>query len=296
MPVISASRRTDIPACHFGWFMDRLRAGSADIPNPRNPGMIRHVDLSPAGTAAIVFWTKNPVPMEPEVMDPSSLLNRYPYYIQFTLTPYGRDLEPGLPEKAELVRVFNRFSERLGIHRMVWRYDPILISPACGVGFHREQFREFAGKLRGCTDTCVISFLDEYSCMRKAMRKLGARPPTEAEAYAIAESMAADAAEYGIRLQTCSEAMDLSGLGIPHGACIDAERIRRIISEKWEKTGEDQRGAVSAPGTQLSLFPEIPLLKRAKGQRSACLCAESVDIGTYGTCGIGCVYCYASHR
>ena len=140
--IISASRRTDIPSCHFDWFTDCLKAGYVDVSNPRNPKMTKLVDLTPEAVDAFVFWTKNPLPMESAVTDQVSLLNRYLYYFQFTLTPYGRDVERFLPDKAELISVFQRFSKVLGSHRMIWRYDPILITPDYSTEFHAENFEK----------------------------------------------------------------------------------------------------------------------------------------------------------
>lgn len=287
--IISVSRRTDIPACHFDWFLSHLQNGYVEVPNPRNARMVRKVDLTPAAVDAFVFWTKNPLPMEAAVTAPDSLLNQYAYYFQFTLTPYGRDVEPGLPEKTDLVDVFRRFSRILGAHRMIWRYDPILISPIHDVPYHLAAFREYAAQLSGYAETCVFSFLDEYRCMRKAMITIGGRPPIAEEEYLLARGMAETARDYGFRLFTCAEKADFSQLGIEHGACIDGTLVSRIVEEHKEKTGRN----MPVSGAQISMFPEaVPNFSRAKGLRGACMCAESIDLGEYGTCTNGCLYCY----
>ena len=292
--IISASRRTDIPSCHFDWFMDCLNTGYADVPNPRSPKTLRRVDLRPEAVDAFVFWTKNPLPMESAVMDPKSLLNLYLYYFQFTLTPYGKDVERFLPDKNELISAFQRFSKVLGARRMVWRYDPILISPDYSVSFHTDHFEKYTAQLQGYTDTCVISFLDEYRFLQKALKKIGGRAPDEAEVFELAEKMSAIAGKYGLRVQTCSETVDLSGFGIKPGACIDADLTERLVLERKPELSRQGRQA----GKQISMFPEeeTPMFPRAKGLRGACLCAGSIDIGKYDTCSNGCIYCYANHR
>ena len=280
--IISASRRTDIPACHFDWFMDCLNKGCVSVPNPHNRKQIREVDLTPEAVDAFVFWTKNPAPCESSVMDPESILNQYAYYFQFTITPYGPDVEPLLPDKDEIISTFQRFSKALGSHRVIWRYDPILISPIFDVPYHIDIFEKYASRLHGYTDTCVISFLDEYRFLQKAMKKIGARAPEEKEIHELAEVMAAAARRYGLRLQTCSETADLSEMGIYHGACIDGELIGRLVKKR--------------PYVQMSMFPEDekPVFARAAGLRGACRCVESIDIGKYDTCSNGCLYCYAN--
>ena len=126
--IVSASRRTDIPAFYSDWFFRRLEEGYLYVKNPMNPRQVSKILLSPDTVDCFVFWTKDPGPM----MERLSVLNRlgYPYYFQFTLTPYGTDVEPGVPHKNELVRTFRELSCRLGPERVIWRYDPVLLSPS----------------------------------------------------------------------------------------------------------------------------------------------------------------------
>ncbi len=265
--IISASRRTDIPACYADWFFRRLHEGYVLVRNPMNPHRVSRIALTPDVVDGFVFWTKNPIPMA----DRLDLLRDYAYYFQFTLTPYGEDVECSLPSKADvLIPAFRRLSERLGAERVVWRYDPILISDRYSVWFHTETFRRMCGELAGSADTCIISFLDLYRNIQSRIAPLGIRPPTASEAEEIAGQFARTAREYGISVNTCSEDGDYSRLGIGHSACIDADRLSRI------------GGIPFAVG-------------RDKNQRGACRCVESVDIGSYHSCTNGCVYCYANH-
>ena len=109
--IVSASRRTDIPALYSDWLMNRLDEGFVLIPNPRNPNRLSRVALSPETVDCFVFWTKNPAPML-DRLDRFDAFG-FPYYFQFTLTPYGRDIEPGLPDKNELIRTFSELSDRI---------------------------------------------------------------------------------------------------------------------------------------------------------------------------------------
>ena len=91
--IISASRRTDIPAFYSQWFFNRIKEGYVLVPNPYHPKMISRISLSPAVVDCFVFWTKNPAPM----LNQLDKLQDYNYYFQFTLNPYGEKLENRLP-------------------------------------------------------------------------------------------------------------------------------------------------------------------------------------------------------
>ena len=91
--ILSASRRTDIPNYYSEWFINRIREGFLYVRNPMNPHQISKINLSPDVIDCIVFWTKNPINMLEKLEE----LKPYMYYFQFTLTGYGRDVEPNLP-------------------------------------------------------------------------------------------------------------------------------------------------------------------------------------------------------
>lgn len=97
--IISASRRTDIPAFYAPWFLNRLGEGHVLVPNPFNPRSVSRVSLRPDAVDCIVFWTKNPAPMLPRLGE----LNGFKYYFQFTLNPYGKDIERNLPSIEERI-------------------------------------------------------------------------------------------------------------------------------------------------------------------------------------------------
>lgn len=144
--IISASRRTDIPAFYSDWFFKRLEEGYLYVRNPMNPGQVSKILLNQDTVDCFVFWTKDPGPM----MERLSVLDRlgYPYYFQFTLTPYGADVELGLPHKNELVKTFRELSARLGPERVIWRYDPVLLSPSYTREYHSSGFHGCAAAWR----------------------------------------------------------------------------------------------------------------------------------------------------
>ena len=158
--IISASRRTDIPACYPLWFLNRMREGYVLVPNPRNPRQLSRISLSRNEAEGIVFWTKNPLPLLPYLDELFEF--RIPLGFQFTLTPYGRDIEPNLPDKEDLMQAFCALSERLGPEKMVWRYDPVLLSHDWTVQRHLAAFSEMARRLKGRTGRCVFTYIDWY--------------------------------------------------------------------------------------------------------------------------------------
>ncbi len=264
--IISASRRTDIPTYYSEWFFNRLREGYVLVRNPMNARQISRISLSPEAVDGIVFWTKNPVPMLSRLGE----LEPYPYYFQFTLTAYGRDVEPNLPGKnGVLIPAFQELSRMAGRERVVWRYDPIFLSDRYTVEYHCRYFRVLAAKLGEYTEKCTVSFLDFYRSTARNMRSLHIREMTAAQQREMMERFSEIVGEYGLYIDTCSEAISLEDLGISHASCVDRERLERIGGYRL-KVGRD------------------------RNQRKECGCAASVDIGAYDTCGNGCLYCYAT--
>lgn len=265
--ILSVSRRTDVPSCFSDWFFARMKEGFVYMRNPMNSKQISKLELSPETVDCIVFWTKNPEPMLARLSE----LEPYPFYFQFTLTSYGADIEANVPHKREvMLPVFQRLSEAIGSKRVIWRYDPILFTNRYTPEYHVKAFRQMAEALFGYTEKCVISFVDTYAKNKKKLQELGVYDLSKEETEAFAKKLCEIARENGMVMASCAEQIDLSHCGIVHNACIDKVLIEEI-------TGAKLKGA------------------KDKNQRGECGCMESIDIGTYHTCGNGCVYCYANH-
>ena len=266
--ILSVSRRTDVPACYMPWFMNRLRAGEVLVRNPMNPRQVRRIRISPDVVDCIVFWTKVPgavLPVLPEIA-----CMGYSCMFQVTVNPYGSPVEPALPPLQERIAAVQALAEAAGKHRVIWRYDPIVMSEAYTVGWHAERFAAMVGQLAGSVRKGVISFLDEYAKIRVRLRQHGLRTCREEEMNALAAAFAPVAARHHLPLQTCAEKVDLSAYGIGHGACLDARDIAEAIGRPLQ-------------------------LRRNSNQRPECGCVQSIDVGAYNTCHNGCVYCYANH-
>jgi hypothetical protein len=264
--IVSASRRTDIPNYYSDWFFNRIDEGFVCVRNPMNPRQVSRVSLSPDVVDGIVFWTKNPAPMLKKL----DRLRDYVYYFQFTLTPYGKDVEPNLPSKNDaLVPAFQALADRIGKNRVVWRYDPILFNEKYTFDYHLQYFEALARRLAGYTDRCTVSFLDAYRHIRRATDLLKIAEPDLSQKEALMRRFVQIAGEAGMTMDTCAEAIDLSRLGVGHARCIDPQRLEALGG-----------------------YPlDIP---KDKNQRPECGCAAGVDIGAYDTCRNGCLYCYAN--
>ena len=266
--ILSVSRRTDIPNYYSEWFINRIKEGYLYVKNPMNAHQISKIDLSPDVVDCIVFWTKNPVNM----LDKLDELRPYQYYFQITLTGYGKDVEPGLPDKNRvLIPAFRDLSEKIGKKRTIWRYDPILINEKYTKEYHYRAFRKIAEQLHEHTDRVIISFVDLYAKTQRNTAGLHIENTENGEMLEIAGNLAAIAHEFGLQIESCAEAIDLESVGVAHGHCIDKDLIEELI-------GCPIRG------------------EKDKNQRPECGCLESVEVGAYNTCRNGCKYCYANYN
>lgn len=275
--IVSASRRTDIPAFYGEWFMNRVKEGFALVPNPFNPRQVKRVDLTPGQVDTIVFWTKNPAPMLPRLGHLDRL--GYRYYFLYTLNTYPSVIEPFVPPREEAISAFRELSRSIGPRRVVWRFDPVLISDVTPEAWILENFSSLARELEGVTERVIVSFARYYRSVRRHLDGIGKSENIGFHDISgdmgamrrIAKALADAARERGIAITSCAETHDLSGTGVEPGKCIDDGLIR------------------SAFGI------EVPSVKD-RSQRPECGCVQSQDIGCYNTCVHGCVYCYAASR
>ena len=268
--IISASRRTDIPAFYSEWFMNRIREGFCTVPNPFNSKQISVVDLSPQNVEAIVFWTRNPKPLLKYLtqLDASG----YKYYFQFTINNYPKIYEKHNPSVINSISTFKELSDKIGNGKVIWRYDPILLTDDLTIDFHLNNFESISGKLKGFTKRVVISIVDDYKKTVRRLTKLNVnyrekqeeRPDIEVLLKGIVEISHSN----NMEVQSCAEAKNYGYLGIKPGKCVDDDILCREF------------------GIDLNY-------KKDKSQRLACGCTVSKDIGMNDTCLMGCEYCYA---
>ena len=264
--IISASRRTDIPAYYSEWMLNRIKEQYVYVRNPMNAHQISKVNLAPDVVDCFVFWTKNPKPM----FERLRYFSKYSYYFQFTLNPYDNDIETNLPSKKEIIESFKELSNIIGSQRVVWRYDPVLLNKHYTVAYHIDKFTEIACQLKGCTEKITFSFIDVYKKIAKNIKSNAISEMTIEEKNIIAENFSKIAKENNFIIDTCAEDIDFSQYGISRARCIDDKLISKIT------------------GNNLTA-------RKDKNQRPECGCVRSVDIGEYNSCPNACIYCYANY-
>lgn len=272
--IISASRRTDIPKYYSEWLVNRIKEGYVDVRNPMYASQVSRYSLSPEIVDGIVFWTKDPAPMLKRL----DAFSEYSYYFQFSLTPYGKDIEGNLPNKHELINTFKELSARIGSDRVNWRYDPILLNGKYSMEYQIRAFVKIATELNGFTKKVTISFIDEYNFGgRSVYTSLQTGEIVAEQQNLLAEKISEIARDNGMSVDTCAEKINLQKYGIEHSRCVDSRIFERLNGCKLSR-----------------LKTRYEELAKDAAQRKECRCVDSIDIGWPNTCLNGCKYCYAT--
>ena len=261
--IINTGCRTDIPAFYAKWLMNRIREGYVLVRNPYNPNQVTKYNLSPEVVDCLAFCTKNPEPMLTYLDE----LDMYKQYWFVTITPYGKDIEPNVPEKQKVIESFKKLSNHIGVDSIGWRYDPIFIGNGFDVSKHIECFENISRELKGYTHNCTISFLDLYEKVKRNAPDI--KPPTKEEQIEIAKAFARIGKENDMVIHACCEKTYLSQYGLQCNGCMSQEIVEKAINN--------------------TLQPP-----KRKNLRQECNCLMGNDIGAYNTCGHLCKYCYAN--
>lgn len=292
--IISASRATDIPAFYAEWFFQRLKKGYIMWINPFN-GNPNYVSFQK--TRLIVFWSKNPKPIL-KYLDYLDKLG-INYYFQFTLNDYEKEkLELNVPKLDDRIKTFIELSERVGKQRIIWRFDPYILTETSDVDELLKRTENIGNVLKDYTEKLVFSFADIkiYKKVALNLKNNGIKyfEFTEKLMHEIAQRLSNLNNKWNLELATCSECIDLIIYGIKHNKCIDDDLIVKLFNK--DKELMDFIGY--EPNVQLNLFSNDEFYKykigKDKGQRKACGCIVSKDIGQYNTCPHHCIYCYAN--
>jgi len=286
--IISASRSTDIPAFYSDWLIHRLKEGYTAWINPFN-GVKSYISFNNA--RLIVFWSKNPEPLLKHLDYLDEKIGNY--YFQFTLNDYVKErLEPHVPTLQFRIETFIELSERIGKSKVIWRFDPLILTDIIGVDELLRKAENIGNQLRNHTEKLVFSFadIDIYKKVEKNLLKNSVKykefDKDSMNQFAVGLHKLNESWKFGIG--SCAEKIPLENYGIRYNKCIDDDLIIRLYSHDRELM-EFLGVKVFADGTK-----EKTRNNKDKGQREFCGCAWSKDIGAYNTCPYLCTYCYAN--
>lgn len=295
--IVSASRSTDIPAFYADWFLNRLKVGYSAWTNPFN-GVKSYVTYN--NTRLIVFWSKNPKPLLTTGGCLDYLAERgINTYIQYTLNDYVVEkLERSVPALQERIDTFKRLVDKLGFGKVIWRFDPMILTDQIGCDDLLVKIENIGNQLKGYTEKLVFSYADirTYRKVQANLTKnsISYREFEQGDMLYVAKNLARLNERWGFTLATCGEKIDIDQFGIIHNKCIDDDLMIKYFSE--DKKLMDFLGVEIIKGDLFN--PDNTIIKRKnnkdKGQRQFCGCIVSKDIGEYNTCPHLCEYCYAN--
>lgn len=292
--IISASRSTDIPAFYSDWLIQRIKEGYVKWKNPFN-GVPLYVSFSKA--RLIVFWSKNPKPIIKHLEYLDERIRNY--YFQFTLNDYDQEkLEPNVPNVHSRIETFIELSERIGKSKVVWRFDPLILTDTINVDKLLKKVEAIGNQLKNHTEKMVFSFADIklYKKVQNNLRKNSIKylEFNDGLMNEFASGLQQLNKNWNFEIGTCAERIALEKYNIKHNKCIDEDLIIKLFS--GDKILMDFLGIKIIQGDIFN--PNVRIEKKRdnkdKGQREFCGCIFSKDIGEYNTCPHLCEYCYAN--
>lgn len=262
--ILNISGRTDIVNYYSDWLFRRFGEGYVLSRNSLFPNSVRRYELSPDKVDCIVFGSKNYTPVLDRIHE---ITERFYTYFDYTITAYGKDIEPGVPDIDTSINTFLTLSDIVGIQRMAWRYDPILLTESYTIECHLETFEYIANRLSGHFDRCIFSFVEMYKKHETNLPEL--IPLTNEDMNTVAQGIGGVAAKYGFILQTCGPEENYARYGIETSGCVTLDILGKANNLQFRNL-------------------------KHKGFRKGCHCIESRDIGALNSCLNGCKYCYAN--
>lgn len=262
--IINTGARTDTAQWYAPWLLRRFEEGFVFVRNPLFPHKVSRLELDPAVVDCVEFCSKNYAPLLPRLREITARFNTHFHY---TITAYGRDIEPLVPSIEDSVQILYDLESIVGARRICWRYDPVLLTEKYTIARHLETFGWLCDQLAGHVDRCIFSFVERYQKLEQNFPELEYTSAQDKDT--LAAGLGRIAAEHGIPIQTCGN----NGL--------------------WPQYGIASSGCTTLAMLGAANGVEFKDLKH-KGQRAGCGCFESRDIGAYDSCPNGCRYCYAN--
>ncbi len=262
--ILNTGTRTDTVQYFSRWLLKRFEEGYVLSRNPLYPESVTRYELKPEKLDCVIFCSKNYSPILSRI---NEITDRFNTYFHYTITAYGRDVEPGVPDIPESIETLKALSRLVGRERLAWRYDPVLLTSKYTVEVHLATFEYMAEKLSPFVDRCIFSFVEMYKKLEYNMPEI--IQLTIDDKLRLAEGMGGIARKHGLILQTCASERDYSSYGIRESGCVTLDILGR------------------ANGIEFRDMKHI-------GSRPGCKCVETRGIGDYDTCPNGCKYCYAN--
>ncbi|MCD8308253.1 MAG: DUF1848 domain-containing protein [Clostridia bacterium] len=262
--IINTGGRTDTVQYYTDWLLKRFSEGYVLTRNPLFPNKVNRYELTPDKVDCVVFCSKNYKPILPRL---NEITDKFNTYFHYTITAYGKDVEPGVPSIEESIQTLIQLSKIVGKNRIAWRYDPVLLTEKYTIPLHLQTFESMAKVLSPYIDRCIFSFVEMYKKLEYNMPELIAM--TDDDMQELAKGLGGIAKKYGIYLQTCGTNSDYSRYNIHPFGCMTLEMLGNANSVAFKNL-------------------------KHKGMRQGCHCIESRDICAYDTCLNGCKYCYAN--
>ena len=262
--IINTGGRTDTVQYFTPWLLKRFAEGYVYSRNPLFQNKVTRYELTPDKVDCVQFCSKN---YEPILDHLQPIISRFPTYFHYTITAYGKDVEPGVPTIEKSVETLKKLSAIVGRQRLAWRYDPVLLTDKYTIDRHLGTFESMAKELTPYVDRCIFSFVEMYKKVEVNMPEL--IPLSVEDMDILARGFGEIAAKYGLYMQTCGNNGDYSRFGIHSSGCMTLDMIGQANGIEFRKL-------------------------KHKGMRQGCGCIETRDIGAYDTCLNGCKYCYAN--
>lgn len=262
--ILNTGARTDTVQWYTPWLLRRFEEGYVLSRNPLFPNKVTRYELTPDKVDVIEFCSKDYRPILPHLRE---ITSRFNTHFQYTITAYGRDIEPRVPDIDTSIDTLLELERIVGVKRICWRYDPVLLTSDYTIERHLETFEHMCGRLAGHVDRCIFSFVEMYKKLEVNMPEL--IPLTDNDQDRLAEGLGRIANAHGIYIQTCGTNGDWSHYGIHPSGCMTLQMLGDANDIEFRQL-------------------------KHKGTRQGCHCFESRDIGAYDSCPNGCRYCYAN--
>lgn len=264
--IVNVGGRTDIVNYYSEWLMNRIAEGFAYSRNPLFPNNVSKISLKPENVDCLMFCSKNYKPMLKYMEE---INNKYRIICHYTITAYDKDVEPNVPDIDTSIKTLIELSKIIGKEKVLWRYDPILLTKKYTIERHLQTFENMAKQIAPYVQRCIFSFVEMYKKLDYNMPEI--IPFKESDKIEILKGIGEISKKYNLYTQTCGTNENNEKYGIHVSGCTTTEILEKANNIKYKNI-------------------------KAKPMRKGCNCIPSRDIGAYDTCLNGCKYCYANRR